>query len=160
MRMIKSAFLAVVLLASGSAWALTDSEQVELANAIENGEIAVVKRLVDDGLDLKVPAFGWTWLQVAANKNNMAMVRLMMDNGSDVNYRHPITKMTALALAVYNGNAEMVNYLISKGGDPNIKLKGNLSMVRMARDMGKQDMVDLLMQNGARDDGCLEEKCF
>jgi ankyrin repeat protein len=84
----------------------------------------------------------------------------MVERGANVNYKHPITKMTPVAFAAYNGNKDMVAYLISKGADPNIKLRGGVSLVRMSRDLGNEDMADFLMKNGTKDDGCKEEKCF
>jgi uncharacterized protein len=159
-RLIKVILLAIAVMASSTVYALTDEEQVELSTAIEQGDVANVKKFLDNGLSPNDTAFAWSWLQVAANKNQIEIVKLMVERGANVNYKHPITKMTAVAFAAYNGNKEMVTYLISKGADPNIKLRGNVSLVRMSRDMGNQDMADFLMKNGALDDGCKEEKCF
>jgi uncharacterized protein len=159
-RLIKVIFLALAVMASSTVFALTDEEQVELSTAIEQGDVANVKKFLDSGLSPNDTAFAWSWLQVAANKNQIEIVKLMVERGANVNYKHPLTKMTAVAFAAYNGNKEMVTYLISKGADPNIKLRGNVSLVRMSRDMGNQDMADFLMKNGALDDGCKEEKCF
>jgi ankyrin repeat protein len=151
---------AVSLMLPVAAFAITDDERMELASAMEKGDAAYVKKLLDNGMDPNDKAYAWSYLQVAANKNQMAIVKLMVERGADVNYKHPITKMTPVALAAYNGNKDMVQYLISKGADPNIKLRGDVSLVRMARDMGNADMASYLMQNGAKDDGCKEEKCF
>jgi len=159
-RLIKVILLAIAVMASSTVYALTDEEQVELSTAIEQGDVANVKKFLDNGLSPNDTAFAWSWLQVAANKNQIEVVKLMVERGANVNYKHPITKMTAVAFAAYNGNKDMVTYLISKGADPNIKLRGNVSLVRMSRDMGNQDMADFLMKNGALDDGCKEEKCF
>jgi ankyrin repeat protein len=159
-KLIKAIILAATMLLPVAAFAITDEERMELAGAMEKGDAAYVKQLLDSGMDPNEKAYAWSYLQVAANKNQLAIVKLMVERGADVNYKHPITKMTSIALAAYNGNKDMVQYLISKGGDPNIKLRGDVSIVRMARDMGKADMAEFLMQNGAKDDGCKEEKCF
>jgi ankyrin repeat protein len=75
-----------------------------------------------------------------------------------------MTKMTALALAAYDGYYDVVSYLLSKGADPNIKMRGNVSIIRAVRDLGdtpKVDkMIDILKKGGAKDDGCQEEKCL
>jgi ankyrin repeat protein len=99
-------------------------------------------------------------LQIAANKNQLEVVKLLVEKGADLNYKHPITKMTALALAALDGHKDVVAYLLSKGADPNIKLRGNVSIVRAVRDEGNTAMVDLLVKGGAKDDGCKDEKCF
>lgn len=161
MKFIKVWILAAVLLLPCAAFALTDDEQVELSSAVEEGNTAVVTKLLDSGsLKINEPVFAWSWLQIAANKNQLPIVKLLVERGADLNYKHPITKMTALSLAAVDGHADIVKYLLSKGADPNIKLRGNVSVVRVVRDDGNTAMVDLLMQNGAKDDGCKEEKCF
>lgn len=161
MKLFKALFIAVALLVSSATLAITDEDQVALSEAIASGDAATVKKMLDGGLvDVKEKAFAWSWLQVAANKNHLPVVKLFVEAGSEMNYKHPLTKMTAVALATYNNNLEMVEYLISKGADPNIKMRGNVSLVRMARDMGNNEMVDLLMKLGAKDDGCKEEKCL
>ena len=148
-----------MLLLPSAAFALTDDEQVELSTAVEEGNTAVVGKLLNKD-NINVPVFAWTWLQIAANKNQLDIVKLMVERGADLNYKHPITKMTALSLAAVDGHTEIVKYLLSKGADPNIKLRGNVSVVRVVRDDGNAAMANLLLQNGALDDGCKEEKCF
>lgn len=160
MKLIKTLFLAAVLLLPTTVFALTDDEQVELSNAIERNEAGVAKRFIDGGLKVNEPVFAWSWLQVAANKNRLEIVKLFVDAGAELNYKHPITKMTALSLAAYNGHAEVVKYLLSKGANPNINLRGNVSIMRILRDEGKTEMFDLLKQNGAKEEGCEDEKCF
>ncbi len=160
MKIIKAWILAALLLLPYTAYSMTDEQQVAFAEAVENGDTATVKKLLDDGVGVNEPVFAWTWLQVAANKNQLEVVKLLIDRGADINYKHPITKMTALSLAAVDGHTDVVKYLLSKGADPNIKLRGNVSVVRVVRDEGNTAMVNLLMQNGAKDDGCKEEKCF
>ena len=71
-----------------------------------------------------------------------------------------MTKMSAGQMAAYDGYTELVKYLSSKGADWNLKLKGDVSIVRVVRDTGNTKMVDLLLSLGAKDEGCKEEKCF
>jgi ankyrin repeat protein len=68
--------------------------------------------------------------------------------------------MSAAQMAAYDGYTDLVKYLSSKGADLNLKLKGDVSIVRVVRDTGNTKMVDLLLSLGAKDDGCKEEKCF
>ena len=63
-------------------------------------------------------------------------------------------------MAAFDGYTEVVKYLASKGADWNLKLRGDVSIVRAVRDTGNTKMVDLLISFGAKDDGCKEEKCF
>jgi len=160
LKFIKAWILAAMLVLPCASYAMTDDQQVAFSSAVEEGDVATVKKLLDEGVDINEKVFAWSWLQVAANKNQLPIVKLLVERGAELNYRHPITKMTALSLAAVDGHTDIVKYLLSKGADPNIKLRGNVSVVRVVRDDGNQAMVDLLMQNGAKDDGCKEEKCF
>lgn len=160
-RLMKAIFVAAALMLSSTAFALTDDEQVELAWAMDNGDVAVVQKLIKSGaLDVNQPAFGWSWLHVAATKNQLAIAKLLVENGADLSVRHPMTKATPLAQAALSGSTEVVKYLLSKGADPNIKLRANVSVLRAVREQGTPEIATILEQNGAKDDGCQEEKCF
>lgn len=161
MKLIKAFVLAVALLLPVASFAISDEDQEALSAAIEAGNVGTVKKIIENGgVDVNEKVFAWSWLQVAANKNQLEVVKLLVDKGAELNYKHPITKMTALSLAAVDGHMDIVKYLLSKGADPNIKMRGNVSVVRVVRDEGNTAMVNLLMENGAKDDGCKEEKCF
>lgn len=158
MKLVKALILSLALFAN-AAWAMEGEQQVEYTEALGSGNVAVVKKYLDSGVGVNDQYFAWSALQIAANKDQLEVVKLLVERGADLNYRHPITKMTALALAAVDGYTDVVSYLISKGADPNIKMRGGVSLVRAARDNGNQAMVELLMKNGAKDDGC-KDKCL
>ncbi|GBG15836.1 aNMKyrin [Novimethylophilus kurashikiensis] len=160
MKFLKAWILAAVLALPYASYAMTDDQQVALSEAIEQGDAKTVAKVLDEGVDINEKVFAWSWLQVASNKNQLPIVKMLVERGAELNYKHPITKMTALSLAAVDGHTDIVKYLLSKGADPNIKLRGNVSVVRVVRDEGNTAMAELLMQNGAKDDGCKEEKCF
>jgi uncharacterized protein len=157
----KAWILAATLLLPTAAFAMTDEEQVEFMSAVTEGNVAVVKQYLDSGV-VKVndTFFAWTPLLSAASKGQLAVVKVLAERGADLNYKHPITKMTAVAHATYDGNVELLEYLLQKGADPNIKARGGVSMLRLAKDEGHEDVLVILLKYGAKDDGCKEEKCF
>lgn len=160
MKLVKALILSLALVAPLSALAMSGDEQVEFTDALGNGNVAVVKKYLDNGVNVNDQYFAWSALQIAANKGQLDVVKLLVEKGADLNYKHPITKMTALSLAAVDGFTDVVSYLLSKGADPNIKMRGNVSVVRVVRDSGNTAMVDLLVKNGAKEDGCTEGKCF
>jgi ankyrin repeat protein len=152
--------LSLALAAPLSALALEGDQQVEYTDALGTGNVKVVKKYLDDGLSVNEQFFAWSALHIAANKGQLEVVKLLVDRGADLNYKHPITKMTPLAMAALDGYTDVVDYLLSKGADPNVKMRGNVSVLRAVRDSGNDKMVQLLESKGAKDDGCHEEKCF
>ena len=161
MKMIKALIMAVALSLPMAAWAASDGDhQVEFTDALTTGKIKLVQKYLNQGVGVNDLYFAWSALQIAANKNQLAIVKLLVEKGADINYQHPITKMTALDMAAYDGYEDVVKYLISKGADINLKMRGNVSILRAVRDAGNTKMADLLQAAGAKDDGCLEEKCF
>ncbi|MCB5191709.1 ankyrin repeat domain-containing protein [Methylobacillus arboreus] len=154
--------LKVILATLVLGWAVmahAEDPQVEYTDAIGKGDLKVVKKYFNNPYAVNELFFAWTGLEIAANKGQLKVVKFFVENGADVNYKHPITKMTALHLAAYQGNKEVVKYLIDHGADVNAKLRGNVSIIRALKDEGRTDMVEFLTAAGAKNDGCQEEKC-
>jgi len=157
----KAWILAAAFFLPCAAFAMNDEQQVEFMSAVTEGNVAVVQKYLDSGIaKVNETFFAWSPLLSAASKGQLAVVKVLAEHGADLNYRHPVTKMTAVAYATYDGNIELLEYLLDKGADPNIKMKGGVSMLRVAKDEGKDKEVEILVKHGAKDDGCKEEKCF
>lgn len=161
MNMLKALFAVLALSFSLSSLALTDDESIAFTDAITEGKLKEVKKytkaepnLINDKI------FGWSPLQMAANKNQTAVVKYLLSKGADINYIHPVAHHTAFHLAALNMQEDMAKLLASSGADVNIKLKGDVSLIRFYRDQGNPHMVEFLTGLGVKDDGCLEEKCF
>ena len=153
MKMIKVLVMAMVLSLPLMARAELDNEsQIAMSNALGSGDIKVVQKFLKDGVDVNNTYFAWSGLQIAANHNQMKMVKFLIDHGADVNYTHPVTRMTALSMAAFNGNEELVKYLISKGADVNAKLKDDANLVHALRDFGQDKTADLLVAAGAKEE--------
>lgn len=163
MKLIKT-MLAVLALGFSinamAATALTDDQSVEFTDAIGKGDMKVVKKYVESGVDVNVGYFAWTPIIMAAAKGQFEAVKYFAEHGANLDYVHPMTKWTAFMHAAYDGNEKIVKYLAEKGADINKKGKGDVSIIRYVRDTGNTKMVDLLLSLGVKDDGCLEEKCF
>lgn len=162
MKLIKTMLLAATLAMSTSAFAMSTEESMEYTQAIQDGDLKVVKRMLDEkivDINEKREFFGWTALQIAANKGQLAIVKELIARKANLNYQHEMTKNTALHLAAISGYPEVVKALAEAGADVNLKLRAGVAIVRVVRDMGNTAMVDLLISLGAKDDGCQGE-CF
>lgn len=161
MNILKVFFAVLALSFSLNSLALTDEEQMEFTDGVTEGKIKVVEKFVK--ADVKVvneKFFGWSPIQMASNKDQLAIVKYLLGKGADINYVHPVAHHTAFMLAALNGHEELAKYLAANGADVNVKLKGDVSLIRYFREEGNTHMVDFLTGLGVKDDGCKEERCF
>jgi ankyrin repeat protein len=143
-----------------AARALTDDESVEFTDAIGRGDMKLVKKYVESGVDVNVGYFAWPPLLMAAAKGQLPLVKYFVEHGAKLDYQHPMTQWTAFYHAAYDGDEKMTQYLADKGANINIRAKGDVSVLRLLRDMDNTKMVDFLVKMGVKDEGCLEQKCF
>lgn len=163
MKFFKVLLAALVLSFSFNAMAaksLTDDESVEFTEALGKGNMKVVKKYIDAGVDVNATYFAWAPIQMAATKGQTALVKYLAEKGADLDYVHPLTKMTAFHLAAYDGHTEIVKYLAEKGADINKKMRADVDIIRIVRDTGNTKMVTLLESLGVKNDGCQDEKCL
>jgi uncharacterized protein len=159
--MLKALIAVLTLSFSLSSFALTDEDQLAYTYALSDGDLKVVQKTIkEDPKAVNEKSFGWTPLQMAANKNQVEIVNYLMSKGADLNYLHPIAQHTAFHLAAFNGFTDTMKALAKGGADVNVKLKGDVSLIRYFRDEGNEKMVTFLKELGVKDDGCLEDKCF
>ena len=160
MKMVKALMMVIALSIPFASYAMEGEQQVQYTEALRDGNVKLVKKMLDSGVDVNEKFFAWSAIQIAANKGQLAVVKVLAQKGADVKYQHPMTKMTAFHLAAYENFPELVKFLAANGADLNAKLRGDVSIVRAVRDTGNTKMVDLLLSLGVPDDGCKDEKCF
>ena len=149
-----------MLVVSMHAIALNDSEEMEFVGAVNDGDIKIVKRYVETmNVNLEDSYFAWTPFLMSAAKNQMEVMEYLKANGANINYTHPVTRFNSLHHAAFNGNKEMVKYLIDAGVEQK-NLKGNVSLIRALNEDNKKDMAKYLISLGIKDDGCQEQRCF
>ena len=160
MKMIQALLLALSLSLSASAFAIYDDDYMPYTAALGEGNLKFVKSMIEsDKAKVDEKFFGWTALQIAANKGQLAVVKYLLDKGADINYVHPVSRNTAFHLAALSNHKEMVKYLAERGADKNINLKADVSLIRPLRDEGNLDMVNFLLGLGVSEEGC-QGQCF
>ena len=161
MKKIFKMLLLVLFTLSFHAYALTDSEALEFTGAVNDGDLKTVKRYVETmNVDLEEGYFAWTPLLMAAAKDQMEVLQYLVKKGANINYTHPVTRFNALHHAAFNGDKEMVKYLIDSGINTQQNLKGDVSIIRALNEDNKKDMADYLISLGIKDEGCEDRKCF
>lgn len=79
-------------------------------------------------------------------------VKLLLEKGADVNVQTTVEKMTPIMIAVAKGDVGIVKELIGKGADVNLKADKGITALIVAKKMKKQEVIDILLQAGAKED--------
>lgn len=89
-----------------------------------------------------------TALIFAVDNNYISLIKLLIDNGSDINTRDN-DRNTALMYAVWNNNIKLVKLLLDNGADIDNKNKLNNTPLTYAIKHNNTNIVELLLSNGA-----------
>uniref|UniRef100_A0A1B0F9D1 Uncharacterized protein n=1 Tax=Glossina morsitans morsitans TaxID=37546 RepID=A0A1B0F9D1_GLOMM len=100
--------------------------------------------VVFDGLVV----YGATALWVASGLGHLQVVKLLVQNGADVNHNTK-AQSSPLRAACYAGRLDIVKYLIEHGADINLGNKYNNTCIMIAAYKGHEHVVYTLLKNGA-----------
>jgi uncharacterized protein len=139
--------LAAVLLVTASLEAATDTR---LAEAAMRGDLAAVKALVRQRVDVNAPgADGTPALHWLVRADDLESAHLLIRSGADVKAENRYG-VTPLYLAITNGNGAMVRALLDAGADANgVHPTGETALMSAARE-GSPDVLRLLLDRGAK----------
>jgi ankyrin repeat protein len=128
----------------------TSYEPTLLYQAVDNGDEAMVRRLVEDNKeDINAKAVnGGTVLHWAVENGHEKMVRLLIGMGADVTAKTD-DGTTALHQAGRKGRAEMAGVLVEKGADINAETANGETALLCAVGNGHEKMALLLIAMGA-----------
>ncbi|MGV3590645.1 MAG: ankyrin repeat domain-containing protein [Gammaproteobacteria bacterium] len=121
-----------------------------LADAAQQGDLATVRQLLQEGADVNEPQIdGTTALHWAAQANDVAMTRVLLDASADANARNRVGAPPLLPAAI-NGNAELLTLLLDGGADPNesVSATGDTPLMLAAR-TGLTEAIEVLIAHGA-----------
>ena len=85
---------------------------------MQQSDIEKIKELIKEGTNLNIFADSMPPLYHAVNNGNLEIVKLLVENGADVNVKN-VVGQTPLHEAARCGYFEIVKYLIDKGADIN-----------------------------------------
>ena len=161
MKALSILFTIFMVTFSLSTLALNDDQEIEFTGAVNIGDLKTVKRYVET-TDVKIDDsyFAWTPFLMTAAKNQLEVMKYLVEKGANISYTHPITKFNALHHAAFNGSKPMVDFLVEIGIDKTKKLKGDVSIIRALKEDGKEKMAEYLLSIGFKDEGCQEKRCF
>lgn len=134
------AFLLALILAAGD---------TRLADAAMKRDVATVRKLIDEKVDLNAPgADGTPALHWLVRVDDFETARRLIRAGADASKpnRYGVTPMS---LAAANGNAQMIALLLEAGADANVVDKQGETALMTATRVGTLDAVKTLLDRGA-----------
>lgn len=109
----------------------------------------IVEELVEFGAELdSVDEDGNTALILAARHNHLAAMKILIDNGDNVNRRNPVTLDSALLNAAGWGNKECVSVLLRAGADPNARNALGTNALMRAAENSNSEAIPILLNVG------------
>lgn len=149
--------------------AYSDSTPLEIAVAYGRSEI--VKILLKSGVTTDygnkcsllesattgndINAFdldGDSALHLASNHANVPIIEALLEAGADVNIGQEFNGWTALMEAVVRDNLQIAETLIKAGADVNARDQTGNTALSLARKNGNNEMIQLLLYTGAKED--------
>ena len=113
--------------------------------AAYRGDVATMREILAENPDRDTrDTFGATALHVAIFQPNLAMVRLLLENGFDPNARATRNGYTPLHNAVAANNADAARLLLQFGADRNIRNLDRLTPYQMAVNENKRPLILVL----------------
>jgi ankyrin repeat protein len=125
-----------------------------LHDASLNGQVESAKVLIENGANINARTkWGATPLHMAisALENQVEMVTFLLENGAEVNAAIDKDQITPLHKAVRKGLFDVCELLINRGADVNLKTAKGETALDIAREEGNENIVELLIRNGASD---------
>jgi ankyrin repeat protein len=142
-----------LLLQQGDAASIFSSrdEQVQMTWwwAVENAHEAVVKLLIERGIDVEAENESTykTALHLTAESGHEAVVKLLIERGANLEARDNFQE-TPLHLAASSGQEAVVKLLIEKGVNLEAKEQTKQTPLHLAAENGHESVVKLLIEKG------------
>ena len=108
---------AIALLQSAS---MDRERAIAFLKAVTQGDLAAVEQWLAAGISANTRVARMSALTQAAAKGEVAIARLLIEAGADVDYRFYETDPTPLFHAAYRGQLEMVALLLEAGASPRL----------------------------------------
>jgi ankyrin repeat protein len=125
--------------------------RMSLIRASAKGDLASVKKIVNEGTDVNLSdPTGRTPLIEAAWAGHVDVVKYLLDKGANPNTSDS-AGFTPLMRAAEEGNTSICSILIQKGADVNVrgKVRGTTPLM-LAAEKGSVKILELLIQSGAK----------
>jgi ankyrin repeat protein len=122
-----------------------------VAEAASKGDLAAVKKLIQQGADVNVAqGDGMTALHWAAERGDAAMTDALLQARANVKATTRIGSYTPLHIASKSASAPIVKALLKAGADANAATTSGATPLHLAAAAGSGDVVTALVASGAK----------
>jgi len=140
----------IAALAVGLFTSPASAADTPLADAAMNGDVATVRALLGEGVDVNAAqGDGMTALHWAAFHDNDTLARLLLEAEADVAVATRVGAITPLSLAASNGSVTMIEALIAAKASVNIPTSTGATPLMAAATSGSVDAVRALLDHDA-----------
>lgn len=135
----------------------------DLTYAAGEGQISTVAQLLKSGTNPNdLNQKGVTPLYSAAEKGHLKIVKMLVDQyGANINFQLPVNSCcynwTALMIAAAEGHKDVVQYLLSKGANPNLRNRYGRTALMFPVNYRYLAIAKLLIDKGA-DPNAVDDK--
>lgn len=114
-------------------------------SAALNDETKRLKTLLGKGCDPNaLDSSGYAAMHYACRNNNMESVKMLLENGADINQTTRSGGASPLHRAAYMGHSVLAKYLLSKGADPGLQDNDGKTPLHKAAERGHIEVYQLL----------------
>lgn len=130
-----------------------DKMKSRMYDALESGDVDVVREVLEAGLDPNADVYGNRPLWLAAYNNHLECARLLLEAGSDPNIGESGSfSQPPLFGAVRQGYTEMVRLLLDHDAATHMRRNGYMEMESALADPGNGEIVRMLVAKGCSPD--------
>lgn len=127
-----------------------------LGAAMQNNTQAVGKLLAEGGNPNETLFIGWSVLSIAAIHSNPAMAKLLLDHGAHINHVDQSGNSALInAIGADVPSLDLINELLKRGADPNLKNKYGETALTWAIRRGNMEVVERLKSAGVTGDAAI-----
>ncbi|OQR81415.1 kinase, partial [Thraustotheca clavata] len=134
------------------------SASKQLYDAAASNDVAKLRTLVKEGVDINMGTNGICILHVAAEKGHKKVITYLLDKGMDIN-RKTDEGRSPLYIAAKHGNAEAVRVLVERGADMESNRKNGRTALVVAAKKGNLEVVQYLVGREANMEACRKDLC-
>lgn len=119
----------------------------QFRDALENGDLALLEKLVGQGVDVNDISYGTPAANIVAARGYFGCLQYLVEQGANFHGKSD-DKWTALHSAIQNGYLDCAKYLIGKGADIRAKTGSGYTVLHCSAMHGHLDCIQYLMEQG------------